>query len=373
VRDYYEILDISKDATKSEIKSAYRNMAKKYHPDLNQGNEEAQDKFKEINEAYEVLSDDDKRNRYDRFGHEGVNGQGGFGQGFGVDDLFGDLFGDIFGGGFSQGRTRPKGPQRGRDLRYDLTIDFMEAVFGIEKDIRVTKEEVCSTCDGTGAKPGTDKHTCGNCHGTGEVRYSQQSPFGQMIRTSVCDECSGTGEIIEEKCDQCSGTGREVKTKTLKVKVPAGVDTGSRILIKGEGEPGEKGGPTGDLYIYISVRDHELFERHGNDIHYNLPISFVDAALGAEIEIAVLDRMTTYDIPRGTQPGTTFKLKNEGIKYLRGNHKGDLYFTVDIEVPEDLTEEQEELLRKFSEASGEKHKDGKKKGFFEKIKDSFMN
>ena len=373
MRDYYEVLNVAEDASQSEIKSAYRKMAKKYHPDLNQGDEEAQEKFKEINEAYEVLGNEETRQRYDRFGPEGVNGQGGFGQGFGVEDIFGDLFGDIFGGGFGQGRSQPRGPQRGADLRYDLNIDFMEAVFGVEKDIEVTKAESCDECKGSGAKPGTDKHTCGNCHGTGEVRYSQQSPFGQIVRTGVCDECKGTGEVIEEKCETCSGAGKVVRTKKIKVKVPAGVNTGSRIRINDEGEPGEKGGPSGDLYIFIGVRDHEFFERHGDDIHYTLPISFVDATLGAEVEIAALDRITTYEIPKGTQPGTTFKLKNEGVKHLRGKGKGDLYFTVEIEVPTELNEEQEEALRKYSEVSSEEHKEGKKKGFFEKLKDSFMN
>ena len=374
VRDYYEILGVSKSASGGEIKSAYRNMAKKYHPDLNQGDEEAQEMFKEVSEAYEVLSDDEKRGMYDRFGHAGVNGQGGGGysQGFDMGDIFGDLFGDIFGGGFGSS-TRTKGPTRGADLRYDLKIDFMEAVFGIEKEISVTKDETCSRCDGSGAEPETQKHTCGNCSGTGEVQYTQQSPFGQMVRVAACDECNGTGEIIDSPCTSCKGTGSERVTKKLKIKIPAGVDTGSRIVLRNEGGLGEKGGPKGDLYIYISVREHELYQRHGNDIHYELPISFVDATLGGEIEIALLDRMSTYDIPEGTKPGKTFKVKGEGVKSTRGNFKGDLYFTVTIDIPQILNEEQKEALLTFSNSINEEHKDAKKKGFFEKLKSSFTN
>ncbi len=369
--DYYEILDIEKDSNQVEIKAAYRRLAKKYHPDLNNGDEEAQEKFKEINEAYEVLSDEEKRQRYDMYGKDGLNGNGyGFGD---IGDIFGDIFEGFFGGGFSQGRTQSRGPRRGADIRYDVDLDFMEAVFGVEEEIELTKPENCSKCNGSGAMPGTEVHQCETCHGTGQVRFAQQSPFGQVVRTAVCDDCGGTGEIIEEKCDQCNGTGQEVKTKKIKINIPKGVNNGSRIRVANEGYPGELGGPTGDLYIFINVREHELFERDGYDIYYTLPISFVDATLGAEIEIAALDRMMDFTIPEGTQPGKIFKLKNEGVHYVNSDRKGDLYIKVEIEIPTKINDEQREALKNYADISGEEHREGKKKGFFEKLKDSFIN
>lgn len=372
MRDYYEILDISENASQDEIKSSYRKLAKKYHPDLNPGNEEAEQSFKEINQAYEVLSDPGKRQRYDTFGPEGVNGQGGHGAGF--EDVFGggfgDFIGDIFGGGFSQSSRR--GSSRGVDLRYDLKLDFYEAVFGVEKEIKVTKPENCGTCDGSGVEPGSSKETCAKCNGSGQVRYSQQSPFGQIVRTVTCDECGGTGEIIKDKCKICSGTGKEVKAKKIKIKVPAGVDTGSIISIQGEGAPGEKNGPSGDLYVYINVKPHKIFERRGNDIYYTIPISFTEAALGAKIKIPILNDTMEYTIPKGTQTGTRFKLPNRGVANVRGVGKGDLYFKVKIEVPEKLTKRQKELLEKFAEETGESTKKSKK-GFFDKLKDNFGN
>ena len=372
LRDYYDILGVSKDATEDEIKSAYRNLAKKYHPDLNPGDEEAENNFKEAAEAYEILSDPSKRRRYDLLGHDGVKGQaGGYSQGYGgFEDIFGDIF-DIFGGGFSTSSTR-NGPIRGADLRYDLNLSFEEAVFGVEKEIEIRRHEDCETCEGTGVEPGSSKETCTKCNGTGEVRYAQQSPFGQIVRVATCDECGGTGEVIIDKCKECTGTGRKIKTKKIKVKVPAGVDTGSIISLRGEGEMGQRGGSPGDLFVFIKVEEHELFKREGNNIYFTLPISFTDAALGAEIEVPTLEGIVEYDIPQGTQTGTRFKLKNKGVPNVKGIGKGDLYFTVEVQVPKDLNDRQRELLVDFANESGEYHKESKK-GFWDKIKGSFGN
>ena len=374
LRDYYEILGVSKDATEDEIKSAYRSLAKKYHPDLNPDNkEEAEEKFKEATEAYEVLSDPDKRKRYDLLGHAGVNGQtGGYSQGFGgFEDIFEDIFGgfgDIFSGGFSS--SARTGPVKGADLRYDLDLSFEEAVFGTEKEIKVRKHETCGTCNGTGVEPGSSKKTCPKCNGRGELRYVQQSPFGQFVRVSTCDECGGTGEVIIDKCKVCTGTGKEVKNKKIKVKIPAGVNTGSIISIRGEGEAGERGGSPGDLFVFINVEPHDIFKRDGNDIYYTIPISFTDAALGAEIEIPTLEGTMNYTIPEGTRTGTEFRLKGKGVPNVKGIGRGNLYFTVEVQVPKNLNEKQRNLLREFAKESGEDHKEGKK-GFFDKMKDAF--
>jgi len=375
-KDYYEVLGVPRDATEDEIKKAYRQLVKKYHPDLNPDNkEECEAKLKEINEAYEVLSDPEKRAKYDRFGHAGVDPQsaGSYGQDFGGFGDFGDLFDDIFdifGGGFTSSARRRQGPVRGADLRYDLTIDFREAVFGTEKEIQVRRTETCQTCHGTGAKPGTGKVTCPTCNGLGEVRYAQRTPFGQFIRTSTCTTCGGTGEIIKEKCSTCSGRGKVVKTRRIKVKVPAGVDTGSVISMRGEGEAGERGGPNGDLYIYINVLEDKVFKRSGNDIYVKVPISFTEAALGAEIEVPTLEGIEKFNIPEGTQTGTEFKLKNRGVPNLKGYGRGDLFFTVEVQVPTKLTEKQKQLLREFAKEMGDNIRENKK-GFFKKMKDAF--
>lgn len=371
LRDYYEILGVNKDASPDEIKRAYRSLAKKYHPDLNPDNKEAEQKFKEANAAYEILSDPEKRANYDRFGHAGVDPQAGSGGFGGFSDIFDDIF-DIFGGGFgsSYSGSRRKGPTRGSDLRYNLNIDFRDAVFGIEKEIQIRKTENCSTCSGTGAKKGTEKETCSNCNGKGEVRYAQQTPFGQFVRVGTCDKCGGTGEVIKEKCNVCNGTGKEVKDKKIKVKVPAGVDNDSVISIRGEGEPGNLGGPPGDLYIYISVKEDPVFIRDRNDLFLNIPISFTQATLGAKIQVPTLEGIEKFNIPEGTQTGTQFKLKNKGVPNLRGVGRGDLYFTVDVKIPTNLTDKQKQLLLQFAEESGEDLKEHKK-GFFEKVKDAF--
>ncbi len=370
MRDYYEILGVNKDASQDEIKKAYRNLAKKYHPDLNPDNKEAEQKFKEANAAYEILSDPEKRARYDRFGHAGVDPQAGSGGFGGFSDIFDDIF-DIFGGGFSSSsQSRRKGPTRGSDLRYNLNIDFRDAVFGVEKEIQIRKTENCSTCSGTGAKAGTAKETCPNCNGKGEVRYAQQTPFGQFVRVGTCDKCGGTGEVVKEKCNVCHGTGKEVKDKKIKVKIPAGVDNDSVISIGGEGEAGNLGGPSGDLYIYISVNEDPVFKRDRNNIFLNIPISFTQATLGAKIQVPTLEGIEKFNLPEGTQTGTQFKLKNKGVPNLRGVGRGDLYFTVDVKIPTNLTEKQKQLLLQFAEESGEDFKEHKK-GFFGKVKDAF--
>jgi len=368
-RDYYEVLGIDKGANEKEIKNAFRKMAKKYHPDLNPGDEESERKMKEVNEAYEVLGDSDKRSRYDRFGHDGVNGQGaggfgGFGQGAGgFGDIFEDIF-DMFGGGSSGGRR--SGPRKGADLKYRVNIKFEEAAFGVEKEIKINRTENCSVCNGTGAKPGSKKTTCSKCHGTGEVKYAQNTPFGQIVNTRTCDKCHGKGQIIAEPCTHCNGTGKERKIKKINIKIPAGIDTGSAIPLRGEGEPGEKGAPAGDLYVYINVLPHEFFERQGNDVICEMPITFVQATLGASIEVPTLDGKVRYDVPEGTQTGTVFRLKNKGIPDVRGYGKGDQYVKIKVHVPEKLNDKQKQLLRDFAKEAGETVEE-QKKGFFDKI------
>ena len=374
MKDYYEILNVSRDASQDEIKSAYRKLAKKYHPDLNPNDKEAEQKFKEINEAYEILSDPEKRKRYDMFGEAGANGQGGYSQDFGgFGDIFDDIF-DIFTGGFGRTsqRSRDYGPVRGADLRYELTLEFEEAVFGVEKEIQIRRAESCGTCDGTGVKPGSSKETCSKCNGTGEIRYAQRTPFGQFVRVATCDACGGSGEIIKEKCETCSGRGKVLKNRRIKVKIPAGVDAGSVISVRGEGEAGERGGPPGDLYVYINVKPHKIFKREGNDLYLTVPISFTEACLGAEIEVPTLEGIEKFSLPAGTQTGEVFKLKNMGVPNLRGVGRGDLYFEVQIQVPKKLTERQKQLLLELDKEFG-KNRKGSKKGFFRKMKDAFGN
>lgn len=378
-KDYYEVLGISRDASADEIKSAFRKLAKKYHPDLNPDDKEAETKFKEINEAYEVLSDPDKKAKYDQFGHaafdqsQGFSGSAGFND-FG--DIFGDIFGDFFGGGFSGtgARTQRTGPKAGSDLKIKLDITFEESAFGTKKEIKINRIEKCHVCDGTGAKRGTSKKTCPTCHGTGSVRTVQRTPFGQFASTKICTTCNGTGEVVEEPCTSCGGTGKEKKSRKLSINIPAGVDTGSVIPLRGEGNHGERGGPAGDLYVYINVKPHELFERDGNDIWCEIPISFTKAALGGSIEVPTIEGKVKYEVPEGTQTGTVFRLKNKGIKNLRGAGKGDQYVRVKIEVPKKLTDRQKTILQAFAFEIGEQHLDNDdKKGFFGKMKDAFKD
>ena len=377
-RDYYEVLGVSKSADEKEIKKAYRKLAMQYHPDRNPDNKEAEEKFKEINEAYEVLSDETKRRNYDQFGHEGVNGQGFGGQGFGggfsgggFEDIFGDIFGDMFGGGFGgSGRQRRRGPERGADIRQNITIDFEEAAFGKKVSIKINRSEECDKCHGSGSKPGTSKKTCPTCNGSGEVRTVQRTPFGNIASSRPCSACGGEGEIIESPCDKCHGTGSTRKVKTIEVDVPAGIDDGQMIKLSGQGEVGTKGGPRGDLYIVVNIRNHSLFTREGYDIYLEMPVSFSQVALGGEIEVPTLDGKVVYNVPAGTQTGTVFRLREKGIKKLRGNSRGDQYVKVVVETPKHLTDRQKELLRELAKESGDEVHE-KKRSFGQKIEDMF--
>ncbi len=371
-KDYYEVLGVSKDATETEIKKAYRKVAKECHPDLNPDDHAAEQRFKESAEAYEILSNTEKRAQYDQYGHEGMGqgggGFGGFGGGAGFGDIFEDIF-DMFGG--QGGGGRRQGPSKGADIRYGMDITFEEAAFGVEKEIKIDRTENCSTCSGTGAKPGTNKKTCDKCGGAGQVRFTQNTPFGQIMRTAACDECGGSGEKIETPCSSCSGTGKERKTKTLNIKVPAGVDTGSVISLRGEGEPGEKGGPHGDLYIYIDVAPHKIFEREATNLYCEVPISFSQATLGADLKVPSLEGQLKYTIEPGTQTGTTFRLKGKGVPNVRNGKKGDLYVKVKVEIPKKLTDKQRELIEELARESGEESSGSKKKSIKEKIKEAF--
>jgi molecular chaperone DnaJ len=374
-RDYYEVLGISKGADEAEIKKAFRNLAKQHHPDVNQGNKESEAKFKEINEAYEVLSDKDKKAKYDQFGHAGVDsngfggaGAGGFGGGFGgFEDIF-DIFSNLGGYG-SSGRSKT-GPRQGADLKDEVEIDFKEAAFGVKKEINITRNEACAECKGSGAKTGSAVETCKKCGGSGEVRYAQNTVFGRVVNVRPCDDCHGEGKIIKEPCPKCIGRGTVRKNKKITIEIPAGVDNGSVMPLRGEGEPGEKGGPSGDLYIYFRVKPHSLFKRDGINIFCELPISFVQATMGAEISVPTLEEKEMFEIPEGTQTGATFKLKGQGIPSLRGKARGDLYFTVKVETPRKLSDKQKEALKHFADSMGEEIT-GRGKSFFDKVKDAF--
>lgn len=348
-RDYYEVLGVGKDSSAEDVKKAYRKLARQYHPDVNK-EADAETKFKEVKEAYDVLSDDGKRDTYDRYGHvdpnQGMGGAGGadFGGGFG------DIFDMFFGGGGGRQRD-PNAPQRGNDLQYTMTIEFKEAVFGKETEITIPRTENCDTCTGTGAKPGTTPKTCSTCHGSGQQEVVQNTPFGRIANRRVCQTCRGTGKIIPEKCTTCHGEGRVKKQRRIKVNIPAGVDEGSQIRISGEGEGGSKGGPAGDLYIVLRVKSHEFFDREGDDIYCEVPINFVQAALGAEIEIPTLNERVKLKIPAGTQTGTYFRLKGKGVPKLRGIGAGDQHVKVTVVTPTKLSDEQKDLLRQFGGSS----------------------
>lgn len=372
MRDFYEILGINKNSSVDEVKKAYRKLAKKYHPDLNPNNPEAEQSFKEVSAAYEILSNQEMRDRYDKYGHAGVDPQSSTGNFGDFGDIFGDIF-DVFGGfGSRSGRTnRRNGPVRGSDLEQRITIDFEEAIFGAEKQVQVRRYETCTTCEGSGAKPGTNKKTCNKCNGSGEVRYTQQTPFGQFVQVGVCDECGGSGEIIEEHCETCHGEGKVIKTKKINVKIPAGVDNGSIMSVRGEGHSGQRGGPSGDLYLYISVKEHSIFSRQELNLFVDVPITYTQAILGSEVEVPTLEGIEKYELPVGTDSHTTFKLKHKGAPNVRGLGKGDLFFTVKVIIPKDISEEQKEQLLNLSESMGEKYKESGKKGFFKKVKDVF--
>ena len=358
-RDYYEVLGLSKGAADDEIKKAYRKLAKENHPDLHPGDKACEERFKEIGEAYEVLSDPDKKARYDQYGHAAFDpnsgfGGGGFG-GFGDFGDLGDILGNIFGGGFGfgGGGTRSRNaPQKGESLRVRLPIAFEEAAFGCSKEITIPRIEDCEKCGGTGCKPGTSTETCPDCGGAGEVRVQQRTPFGVMASTSPCRRCGGTGKLVKDPCPDCSGKGKVRRSRTISVNITAGIDDGQTISLRGQGHAGLNGGPKGDLLITVSVKAHPLFERDGSSILFEMPISFVQAALGAEVEVPTLDGKVKYTIPEGTQTGTTFRLRGKGVPYLNGSSRGDQYVTVNIETPRSLTKEQKDLLRKFGEATG---------------------
>ena len=376
-RDYYEVLGIKKGASESEIKSAFRKQAMKYHPDKNPGNKEAEEKFKEINEAYSILSDPDKKEKYDRFGHAGVDPNAGFGGGGFSGDFsdLGDIFGDIFGGGFSGGfggfsQARRNGPRKGRDLQKGVSITFEEAAFGTKKEIKLTKYVACEECGGSGAQKGTGKKTCPTCNGRGQVQSVQRTPFGQFATSRVCETCGGTGQVIEKPCTACGGSGKVKKTVTIAVSIPAGVDNDSVVTIRGQGEPGENGGPSGDLYLVMSVAPHKLFTRKGNDLWIEMPITFTQAALGDELVVPTLTEKVQYKIPAGTQPGTVFRLKGKGIKNVRTGRAGDLYVKVNLEVPTKLSSKQKKQIQELGDSLTHDSYTKKKK-FSEAMKELF--
>ena len=350
-RDYYEILGVSQNASASDLKTAYRKQALKYHPDKNAGDKEAEEKFKEAAEAYEVLRDDQKRRIYDQYGHQGLEGSGfsGFG---GFDDIFssfGDIFEDFF--GFSSGRRSGRNrSQRGSDLRYDLSLSFMEAAFGTETTVDVEKMEVCPTCDGSAMEPGTHAEICNQCNGLGQVSRSQ----GFFTVRTTCSQCHGSGQIIASPCKECRGSGQLQVSKTVSVKIPGGVDTGSRLRLTGEGEAGRQGGPPGDLYIFIHVEPHDFFARNNSDIICEIPISFIQASLGDEIEIPTLVGQKKLKIPKGTQPGDVFRFTGEGIASLRNGSRGDQIIQVSIKTPTNLNKKQEKLLKEFAKLENSK-------------------
>lgn len=368
-RDYYEVLGVSKNASAEDIKKAYRKLAREYHPDVNKA-ADAEEKFKEVKEAYDILSDDQKKAAYDRFGHAGVNQQAGMGGGFDGADFggFGDIFDMFFGGG---GRRRnPNAPRQGADLQYTMTIEFKEAVFGKSTEITIPKEETCGTCKGSGAKPGTQPETCSVCKGVGEVEVQQQTPFGRIVNRRPCSHCQGRGKVIKDRCNECHGAGRVRKNKKINVTIPAGVDDGSQLRVSGEGEPGFNGGPAGDLYIVLRVKSHPIFERQGDDIYCEVPINFAQAALGDEIEVTTLEGKVKLKIPAGTQTGTFFRLKEQGVPRLRRSGRGDQHVRVVIHTPKKLTERQKELLREVFEMEQNVYED-EPEGFIDKAKKFF--
>ena len=390
-RDYYEVLGVDRNADDAALKKAYRALAKKYHPDMNPGDAEAEKKFKEASEAYAVLSDAEKRRQYDQFGHAAFEGgAGGAGGGFGgfdfsgadFGDIFGDIFGDLFGGGRRGGRAG-NGPMQGANIRKGVRITFEEAVFGCEKELEVVIKDPCTTCNGTGAKPGTSPETCQKCGGKGQVVYTSQSFFGTVQNVQTCPDCHGTGKIIKEKCSDCAGTGYVASKKTIQVSIPAGIDNGQSIRIRGKGEPGTNGGPRGDLLVEVTVSRHPVFGRQDMHIFSTAPISFAQAALGGDVRIKTVDGDVLYNVKPGTKTDTKVRLKGKGVPSLRNKQvRGDHYVTLVIQTPEKLSAEAKEALRKFDALTGntlnqdidsEKtdKKKGKKKGFMDKLKESF--
>ncbi len=372
-RDYYEVLGVSKNATEDEIKRAYRKKAKECHPDLHPDDKEAVERFKELNEANEVLMDKDKRARYDQFGFDdpmaGMGGGGNpFSGGFDFGGMggMGDIFDQLFNGGMGSRMGRNQGPVQGNDLRYELRITFEEAAKGCEKSFEIYRNELCETCKGSGAKPGTTPKTCTACQGTGQIRSSA----GWMTTVRTCPTCGGSGKVISDKCPGCGGSGRTRKKRTVNVKVPAGIDNGQTIIMNGQGEPGLRGGPNGDLYITVGVKPHKIFRREGYHLILDLPISFTTAALGGDVEVPTLSGPMKYKIPEGTQPGAEFRIKGAGIQQLRGGGKGDLIMRVKVEIPKRLNNKQKELLRQFDDMTSDREYDNRK-GFMDRVKELF--
>ncbi len=372
-RDYYEVLGVGRDADDAQLKRAYRSLAKKYHPDTNPDNPEAEAKFKEASEAYAVLSDPEKRRQYDQFGHaafENGGADGGFDFNGDMGDIFGDIFGDLFGGGFGGGRSsrRSNAPMKGANLRTSVRITFEEAIFGVDKEIEMNLKDECTHCHGTGAKEGTTPVTCSKCGGSGQVVYTQQSMFGMVRNVQTCPDCGGKGTIIKDKCPHCYGTGYIQSRKKIQVSIPAGIDNGQSIRVRGKGEPGTNGGERGDLLVEVVVSNHPTFKRQDTNIYSTVPISFAQAALGGTIRINTVDGQVEYEVKPGTQTDTRVRLKGKGVPYLRNkNIRGDHYVTLVVSVPERLNEEQKEALRAFDDAmNGKPHEGGphKKKRLF---------
>ena len=386
-RDYYEVLGIGKNATDAEIKSAYRKLAKKYHPDLNPGNKEAEEKFKEVNEANDVLSDPQKRQRYDQFGFAGVDpnyaaanggGAGGFGGGFGGVDL-GDIFGDIFGGGFGGGfsgfgggsSTRTaNAPRKGHDIQASVILTFKEAAHGCSKKITINRQDTCPDCGGTGAAKGTSPETCPDCGGRGYVVTQQRTPFGVMQSQPPCSHCGGRGTIIRNPCKTCRGTGKTAARKSLEINIPAGIDDDQNIALRGQGDAGSNGGPAGDVIVHVTVKADPMFERDGYDVTIHVPITFSQAVLGDDVEVPTVDGRIVQHIPEGTQSGTKFRLRGQGIQYLNGRGRGDQYVIVDVEIPKKVTRAQREALKAFEDSMKEDNYE-KRKGFFKNLRDRF--
>ena len=386
-RDYYEVLGIGKNATDAEIKSAYRKLAKKYHPDLNPGDKEAEEKFKEVNEANDVLSDPQKRQRYDQFGFAGVDpnyaaanggGAGGFGGGFGGVDL-GDIFGDIFGGGFGGGfsgfgggsSTRTaNAPRKGHDIQASVILTFEEAAHGCSKKITINRQDTCPDCGGTGAAKGTSPETCPDCGGRGYVVTQQRTPFGVMQSQQPCSHCGGRGTIIRNPCKTCRGTGKTAARKSLEINIPAGIDDDQNIALRGQGDAGSNGGPAGDVIVHVTVKADPMFERDGYDVTIHVPITFSQAVLGDDVEVPTVDGRIVQHIPEGTQSGTKFRLRGQGIQYLNGRGRGDQYVIVDVEIPKKVTRAQREALKAFEDSMKEDNYE-KRQGFFKNLRDRF--
>ena len=387
-RDYYEVLGIGKNATDAEIKSAYRKLAKKYHPDLNPGDKTAEEKFKEVNEANDVLSDPEKRKRYDQFGFAGVDpnygagqadgGFGGFGGAGGVD--LGDIFGDIFGGGFggfsgfggSSARSNPNAPRRGHDVQASVILTFEEAAHGCTKKITLNRKQTCPDCNGTGCEPGTSPETCTQCGGRGYVVTQQRTPFGVMQSQQPCPHCGGRGTIIKNPCKTCHSTGKTSVRKTLEVKIPAGIDDDQNIALRGQGDAGSNGGPSGDVIVHVTVKKDAVFERDGYDVYVRVPITYSQAVLGAEIEVPTVDGKVAQRVPEGTQSGTKFRLRGQGIQYLNGRGRGDQYVIVEVEIPKKLNRTQREALKAFEDSLKDENYE-KRKGFFKNLRDRFTS